>query len=184
MSSVISAAQSDVSEHVPTPGERLGHEHDLASLPSEPPERSAARHDELGSQEKLPNNPLGDVELAELSRRQSVASSRSSRRSAGTSRGPLPPAPPASSISQLPPTDRGRDAYMVLAAAFVAELVIWGLPSSCSCARHVASLTRSRRRTARALSRNGTFALAARRGHAAHPHRHPSDRSVRPCSLI
>lgn len=33
-------------------------------------------------------------------------------------------------VPQLPPADRGRAAYLFLAASFVVETVVWGLPSS------------------------------------------------------
>lgn len=33
-------------------------------------------------------------------------------------------------VPLLPPTDRGRQAYLFLTSAFIVETVIWGLPSS------------------------------------------------------
>ena len=40
------------------------------------------------------------------------------------------PASPSASYSRLPPVDRGRQAYSFLAASFVLEGLVWGLPFS------------------------------------------------------
>jgi hypothetical protein len=34
----------------------------------------------------------------------------------------------------LPPTDKGKDAYLFLVTCFVAEAFVWGISSSCYCA--------------------------------------------------
>lgn len=66
-----------------------------------------------------------DVELSSLERTDTVLSA------AGSAAGSTARVGQSSAgLGQLPPADRGRAAYQILAATLVIELAIWALPSS------------------------------------------------------